>query len=102
MTEADQLQPAAASGEAIAAGQGRPEAGWLPTEISPATQEVRLAAAMICLASSVLSGPTYSPLTDAIGAMSHAPRHSNERTSTAGDSLAAAFIASKNLSAPRS
>ena len=31
-------------------------------------------------ASSRFSGPTYSPLTDAIGAMSQAPRHSKPRT----------------------
>ena len=49
-----------------------------------------------------MSGPTYSPLTDAIGAMSHAPRHSNERTFTSASSDAAAIIASKNSSAPRS
>ncbi len=32
------------------------------------------------------SGPTYVPLTDAIGAMSQAPRHSNERMLTSGSS----------------
>ena len=37
-----------------------------------------------CSASSGSSGPTYSPSTDAIGAMSHAPRHSNARTWTFG------------------
>ena len=57
---------------------------------------------MIRSASSSSSGPTYSPLTEAIGAMSHAPRHSNERTSTSGCSAAAASIASKKSSAPRS
>ena len=40
-------------------------------------------------ASASSSGPTYSPLTDAIGAMSQAPRHSNERTSMSWPSAAA-------------
>ena len=34
--------------------------------------------------------------------MSHAPRHSNERTLTSGSPSAAATIASKNSSAPSS
>ena len=40
------------------------------------------------------SGPTYSPSTDAIGAMSHAPRHSNLVTWKSGSSPAALSIAS--------
>ena len=46
------------------------------------------------LQSSGSKGPTYSPLTDAIGAMSQAPRHSKERTLKAGSSPAAESIAS--------
>ena len=45
------------------------------------------------LQSSVVSGPTYSPLTDAIGAMSQAPRHSNPRTLKRGSPPAASSIA---------
>ncbi len=58
--------------------------------------------ATIRSASARSSGPTYSPLTDAIGAMSHAPRHSNDLTLTLGLPSAAASIASKNSSAPSS
>ena len=53
-------------------------------------------------ASSSSSGPTYSPLTEAIGAMSQAPRHSNEPTWTSSWPSAASTIASKNSSAPSS
>ena len=48
----------------------------------------------IVVQSSGTSGPTYSPSTDAIGAMSQAPRHSNERTLKRGSSPAAESIAS--------
>ena len=53
-------------------------------------------------ASSELSGPTYSPLTDAIGPMSQAPRHSKPRTLTSVGLLGRRIIASKNSSAPSS
>jgi hypothetical protein len=49
----------------------------------------------------VVSGPRYSPLTEAIGAMSQAPRHSNEVTWIVSSPSAALTIASKNSSAPR-
>ena len=47
-------------------------------------------------ASPVESGPTKRPSTDAIGAMSHAPRHSNSRRSTSSSpwSRASSAIAS--------
>src|SRR5918995_5042510 len=51
--------------------------------------------------SSGSSGPTYSPSTDAIGAMSQAPRHSNERTLKRGSSPAVSSISWKIPSAPR-
>ncbi len=44
----------------------------------------------------------YSPSTEAIGAMSHAPRHSNERTFTSSVPSEAAVIAANSSSAPRS
>ena len=49
-----------------------------------------------------VSGPTNTPSTDAIGAMSHAPRHSNERTLNSGSSPAASQMATYRSSAPRS
>ncbi len=52
--------------------------------------------------SASVSGPTYAPSTEAIGAMSQAPRHSNERTLNSGSSPAAARIASYSSSAPHS
>jgi hypothetical protein len=52
--------------------------------------------------SSTSSGPTYSPFTEAIGAMSQAPRHSNDRTLKTASSPAASSIASYISSAPHS
>ena len=55
-----------------------------------------------CGTSATVSGPTYTPSTEAIGAMSHAPRHSNERTLKSGSEPAASRTASYSSSAPRS
>ena len=68
----------------------------------PAAPRARLARRRAARHVSGLSGPTYTPSTDAIGAMSHAPRHSNARTMNAGSSPAASRIASYSASAPRS
>ena len=45
--------------------------------LSGSTSRPALTSSTIRSQSSSSSGPTYSPSTDAIGAMSHAPRHSN-------------------------
>jgi hypothetical protein len=52
--------------------------------------------------SSTVSGPTYTPSTDAIGAMSHAPRHSNARTLKSVSPSAASCTAASSASAPQS
>jgi hypothetical protein len=60
----------------------------------------------ICSTSSGTSsssiGPMYTPSTDAIGAMSHAPRHSKRRTHVSGSSPTCAWRRSYSAPAPLS
>src|SRR5215216_589533 len=61
--------------------------------LSSSTGPPALTSATMRAQSDSSSGPTYSPLTDAIGAMSHAPRHSNDLTWKSGSLPAASSIA---------
>ena len=78
--------PCSSSGSVSASGR-------LRSCLSGSTSRPSSSSPTIVLQSSVVSGPTYSPLTDAIGAMSHAPRHSNPRTLKRGSPPAASSIA---------
>ena len=62
--------------------------------LSASTSRPAFTSSTIRAQSASSSGPTYSPSTDAIGAMSHAPRHSNLVTLKSGSSPAALSIAS--------
>ena len=70
--------------------------------LASSTGRPALTSSTSCAQSSGTSGPTYSPSTEIIGAMSHAPRHSNDFTWKSGSSPAADSIASYSASAPRS
>ena len=78
----------------LSTGGGTAAARRLRSCLSSSTGRPALTSSTIRAQSSSTSGPTYSPATEAMGAMSQAPRHSNERTLKAGSSPAAATIAS--------
>ena len=71
--------------------------------LSGRTSRPALRSSTIARQSDASSGPTYSPSTDAIGAMSQAPRHSNACTWKSGVVAGRAqHRARSSASAPRS